>query len=104
MANKPANQKLIIELDTSELTNAQVRMIRSLNTVLAQLLLTNDESEFFENSSELMRLCASLIKQATFPHQSLKKTKTPYADQALEYSLDNLQENINAEKIISYDN
>lgn len=103
MGNKNG-QKLVIELDTSELTAAQIRTLRTVNTVLIHLLVTKEEGEFFENSSELMRLCATIIKQASFPHESHKKNKIAYADQALEYSLDNLHEQINTSKIISYDN
>ena len=100
-----AEKKLNIEFDVSDLTPAQVRLIRSLNTVLAGLVTTDDEGEFFEASAELMRACASLIKQSKFTSEAAKTKKTiPYGDQALEYSIDTLQEQINNAKVVTYDN
>ncbi len=102
---KSAEKKLTIEFDISELTPAQVRLIRSLNTVLAGLVTTDDEGEFFEASAEMMRACASLIKQSKFTAEATKSKNTiPYGDQALEYSIDTLQEQINNSKVVTYDN
>lgn len=92
-----------INVDTSELSPAQVRMIKSLNTMLLHTITTDEEGEFFEGSAELMRIMASLIKQANFS-TLLKSNEIPYAEQALEYSMDALADQITGAKITNYDN
>ncbi len=93
-----------IDIDGSELTPQQVRLIRSLNTMLAHVLLTENEEEYFEGSAEFMRMCASLINQARFTEELKDQSNIPYAQQALEYSVDSLQEYVTALKVVTYDN
>ena len=93
-----------IELDGSELTPNQVRLIRSLNTMIAHVLLTENEEEYFEGSAEFMRMCAALIKQAHFTENLKDANNTPYAQQALEYSMDVLQDYVTSSKVVTYDN
>ncbi len=93
-----------IEIDGSELTPQQVRLIKSLNTMLSHVLLTESEEEYFEGSAEFMRMCAALIKQARFTEELKDQTNIPYAQQALEYSVDVLQEYVTASKVVTYDN
>jgi hypothetical protein len=100
-----AKDKMIrIEIDANELTPNQVRLIRSLNTLLAHVMITENEEEYFEGSAEFMRMCASLIKQAHFTENLKDATNIPYAQQALEYSMDVLQDYVTASKVIIYDN
>ena len=49
-------------------------------------------------------MCASIIKQARFTEQLKGKDNIPYAQQALEYSMDVLNEYITNAKVVSYDN
>jgi hypothetical protein len=93
-----------IEIDGSELTPNQVRLIRSLNTMLAHVMLTENEDEYFEGSAEFMRMCAALIKQARFTENLKDTSNIPYAQQALEYSMDVLQEYVTNAKVVTYDN
>ncbi len=93
-----------IEIDGSNLTPNQVRLIRSLNTMLAHVLHADNEEEYFEGSAELMRMSAALIKQAHFSENSKNRSDIPHSQQALEYSIDVLQEYVTASKVISYDN
>lgn len=97
------SKKVLIEVNGEELTSAQVRLLKTINTMLAHVLTTEDESEFFESSAEAMRMCASLIKQSHFA-QDLKVSGIPYADQAIEYSMDLLSEHISNAKVVHYDN
>jgi hypothetical protein len=97
-------QLIKIEIDGSELTPQQVRLIRSLNTMLTHVLLTESEEEYFEGSAEFMRMCAALIKQARFTEELKDQSNIPYAQQALEYSVDVLQEYVTASKVVNYDN
>ena len=97
-------QLIKIEIDGSELNPQQVRLIRSLNTMLTHVLLTESEEEYFEGSAEFMRMCAALIKQARFTEELKDHSNIPYAQQALEYSVDVLQEYVTASKVVTYDN
>ena len=90
--------------DPKGLTPDQVRLLRSINTMLAHLLTTDEEEEFFEGSAELLRMCASIIKQSRITERMKSETSIPYADQALEYSMDMLQEYMTAKKVVIYDN
>ena len=96
-------EKITVELDASKLTPPQIRLIRSLNSTLYNVLTTADEGDFFDGSAEFMRLCASLIQQAQFTNQ-FQTNNIPYADQALEYSVDILQEHMASSKVTVYDN
>ena len=105
MANvQMTNKKLNIEIDTNGLSPAQVRLIRSLNAMLTHLLVTDEESEFFDGSAEFMRMCASLIKQSHFTEKLMAEDNIPYADQALEFAVDVLSEHMNLSKVVTYDN
>lgn len=101
---KVSERMIRIEIDGSELTPNQVRLIRSLNTMLAHVILTDNEEEYFEGSAEFMRMCAALIKQAKFTEALKDQSNIPYAQQALEYSMDVLQEYVTASKVVAYDN
>lgn len=96
-------KKVLIEIDSTHLNAAQIRLLKSINTMIAQVLTTEEESEFFEGSAEVMRMCAALIKQAHFA-DDLEVGGIPYADQAIEYSMDILTEHLTNSKVVHYDN
>jgi len=96
-------EKTFIEINTSELSSAQIRSIKTLNVLLEHVLTADNEGEYFDGSAEVMRLCASLIKQASFI-QNAKMVNIPYAEQALEFSVDVLQDHIATMKVVNYDN
>ncbi|MFW5887363.1 MAG: hypothetical protein ACOCUH_01055 [Bacteriovoracia bacterium] len=100
---KTTQEKLTIDIDLDQLSPAQIRLIKSLNTMLAHILTTDQEGEFFEGSAEFMRMCASIIKQANFA-DNLKMNGIPYAEQALEYSMDSVNEYISKRNVVTYDN
>ena len=102
--NSLKDRMIRIEIDGSELTPQQIRLIRSLNTMLAHVMITDNEEEYFEGSAEFMRMCAALIKQAHFTANLKGPDNVPYAQQALEYSMDVLQEYVTSSKVITYDN
>jgi hypothetical protein len=104
MATATNDSILNLQIDTSELSPAQVRLIKSLNSLLLGVITTDDEAEFFDDSAEAMRICASLIQQSHFTQQFNADKAIPYADQALEYSIDILQEQVSQSKVMVYDN
>ncbi len=93
-----------IEFDTTELTPQQLRLVKSINSMLQSILTTDEEEEYFENSAEFMRMCAAVIKQARFTENLKGAGNIPYAQQALEYSMDVLSECITNSKVVTYDN
>ena len=95
--------KVFIEIDAAEMSESQIRMLKTINAMLAHVLTTEEEGEFFDGSAEAMRMCASLIKQAHFAND-LQFDGIPYADQALEYSMDILSEHMVNSKVVQYDN
>lgn len=103
MATKK-EKTLILKIDTDMLTQEQIRMIKTLHGQILNVVTTDDESEYFNGSSEVMRLCASLIKKSFFGDNLKKESSIPYAEQALEFSVDSLQDQISNSKVIIYDN
>ena len=93
---------LTIELNTAGLDQSQVRMVKTLNVVIEHVISTKYEDEYFEGSAEMIRLCASIIKQANF-NTGVCPESVPYSVQALEFSLDVLNEYIEKCKVINYD-
>jgi hypothetical protein len=104
MAFNLGDKKLKIEIDATELTPKQIRSVKSVMSMMEHVLTTDDESEFFEGSAELMRMIATLIKQSSFSEEYSKNKSISYSDQALEYSVDMLQDFISDKKVIRYDN
>jgi hypothetical protein len=102
--NSTKDRMIKIEIDGNDFTPQQVRLIRSLNTMLAHVMVTENEEEYFEGSAEFMRMCAALIKQAHFTENLKGADNISYAQQALEYSMDVLQDYVSSSKVITYDN
>lgn len=94
--------KLNLNIDIKGMDEVQIRMLKRVTSMLVHVMTTNDEGEYFEGSSELLKLVASSIKDSNF--SKIVVSEIPYATQALEYSLDNLTDHIHAEKIVGWDN
>jgi hypothetical protein len=104
MTEKTANKSLTIDIDTTEMTPAQKRMLKTLNLKMVELLTTTNESEYFNCSAEAIRICAAMIKQAGFITRSKDFNDIPYDEQAIEFSLELLQEHITSAKVVTWDN
>ena len=91
------DKELTIKLNTEDLTPTQVRLLKSVNALLTGVLTAEDEAEYFEASAELMKKVAEVIKDASFPKSH---TSIDYAEQAVEYSVDFLHENLNNKESI----
>jgi len=96
-------EKTHFEIDTTAMSPAQVRQLRTLTNLLSHIMTTDEESEYFDSAAEAMRMCASIIKQAHFI-DVMKDSKIPYAEQAIEFSVDILQEHMTNSKVVTYDN
>ncbi len=97
------NKTLKIEMNVEEFSPQQIRLIKTITSLLSHVGVTDDEDDYFETCSELMKQIAAFVKQANFndfpPYDHI-----PYAEQALEYSIDNIVNNIHDEKLNSFDN
>jgi hypothetical protein len=98
-----SEKNLTVEFETTNLTSDQIRMIRTVCTILMQVVGTDEESEFFEESAELLRKCAALITESKYGKAS-RDGEIPYATQAIEYSLEILQDYLSESKVVAYDN
>lgn len=89
-----------IEIDTSNFTPVQVRLVKSFNATLNQVLHPENEEEYFEASSALLRIAANLIKNSQFKEVS----HICNIEQALEYGVDQLADQIYNQEVNIYDN
>lgn len=99
---KQGENNLQIHVDTKELKENQVRLIKTVNALLTDLMTTDEEGQFFENTSEIMRTIATAVKYSNFARANIGAI--PYAEQALEYSIDTLTDEIHEAKFVRYDN
>ncbi|MFA5584495.1 MAG: hypothetical protein WDA09_09800 [Bacteriovoracaceae bacterium] len=84
---------LIIKFDTNQLTPTQARLIKTVNALMAHIVSADEEAELFEGSAEMLIKMSELIHHSQFAqtHKELN-----YAEQALEYSIDFLRENLDS--------
>ena len=94
-------KELLMKLDTEGLTAQQVRLIKSIHSLMATVVATDEEGEYFEASAELMKKTAELIKQSQFATQNKSMS---YGDQAVEFAVDSLNESMEEQKLTSFDN
>ncbi len=97
-------KNLNFSFNTEELSPAQIRLLKTLMSHLMNTITTDEEAEFFEGSAEIMKICAALIQNSNFTERFKKISKVPYAEQALEYSVDLLQEHMQNSRVNNYDN
>lgn len=96
----PTNE-LILKVETHDLTPMQVRLLKHAHTLLIHVLAAETEDEYFEASSQLLKQAAQIVKHANFAETN--KGKIAYGDQAVEFSVDNLNEAMEA-GLIFHDN
>jgi hypothetical protein len=105
MAEVKLEQKpLTINFDTTELNPQQIRLIKSICSMLGHVLTTDDECDYFDGSADLMKLVAGVIKQANFSTEWNKDTDIPYADQALEFCMDMVSDQLQGTTFLRHDN
>jgi hypothetical protein len=98
------NKTMNLEIETTELDSAQIRLIKKINLMLSNMMVTDEESEYFNSSSELLKLVAQSVKDANFSKFWSENSNIKYADQALEYGVDSLSEDLSAQNLAGFDN
>ncbi|MGK0367400.1 MAG: hypothetical protein ACI9QD_000534 [Thermoproteota archaeon] len=99
---KHLKDQLHIDFDTKEMTEVQVRLLKTVNVLLTNIMTTSEEADYFENTAELMKTIASVVKKSHFA--SDHNESIAYAEQAIEFAVDSLSDEINSEKYVRYDN
>ncbi len=87
--------ELILKMDTEGLSANQVRLVKSIHSLLAHVLSSEEESEYFETSAELLKKTAELIKNSAF---AVTNKNMSYGDQAVEFAVDTLNESLEENK------
>lgn len=95
------DKALKIEINTTELNEHQQRLIKGVNSLLEHILLTKSEEDYFESSSELMRLVATAIKKSNFNNQC---SSIEFDQQVLEFCADTLSDQVYQRSVESLDN
>jgi hypothetical protein len=85
------DKELIIKLNVEELTSTQIRLIKSMNALIANVLTCDEEAEYFEVSAQLMRKTAEIIKHSGYANHN---NDMSYGEQAVEFAIDFLNEEI----------
>ncbi|HXH29499.1 MAG TPA: hypothetical protein VNJ01_01680 [Bacteriovoracaceae bacterium] len=85
------DNELVIKLNTEELSPAQIRLLKNINTLLIHTLAAEDEAEYFDASAQLLRKTAELIKQSSFVE---KNKYMSFGEQAVEFAIDSLNESL----------
>ena len=92
---------LKIEIEASQLNEQQQRLIKGINSLIEHILLTKSEEEYFESSSELMRLVATAIKKSNFNNQC---SSIEFDQQVLEFCADTLSDQVYERNVETLDN
>lgn len=95
------NNEIVLKLDTEGLTPVQVRLIKNVHSLLAHVLASDEEAEYFEASADLLKKTAELIKHANF---AATNKEMSYGDQAVEFAVDFINETLNDQKLNNIDN
>lgn len=82
-------KEIVIKLNVEELSPAQVRLLKTITTMLTTVLTAEEESEYFDSSAELLRKTVELIKKSHFAQTN---KNMDYAEQAVEFAIDFLDE------------
>lgn len=82
-----------VTLNTQDLTEKQLRILKQIHFLSIEAMKTDCEVEFFEKSSMLMNQMAKALMHSHFGGaDEFDFDKIPYAKQALEYSMENLED------------
>ncbi len=103
-ASKLEQKSLTINFDTTELNPQQIRLVKSISSMLNHVLTTDDECDYFDGSADLMKLVAAVIKQANFSTQWSENADIPYGDQALEFCMDMVSDHLQGSAFLRHDN
>ncbi len=94
-------KELVIKLSTDELSAKQVRLVKTINSLLSHVLSADEEGEYFEASAELLKQVATAVNQSNF---ATTHKGVDYGTQAVEYAVDSLNESLDDKNLVNFDN
>ena len=93
--NKTQNE-LHLKINTEELSPKQVRLLKTLHALIANVVVADEEEEYFEMSAQLLKKTTEFIKNSQFAENNLHMN---YGQQAVEFAVDFLNETIDESNI-----
>ncbi len=94
-------QELIIKLSVEAMSANQISLIKKISSLLTAVVSADEEADFFDTSSELFKKVSELVKHSQFPEAN---RKINYGEQAVEYSIDNLNDTLSGQSLNTIDN
>ena len=92
-------------VNNHKLSEQQERNLKTITGLILNLCTTKNESEFFEQTQEVMKLLASILKQSNFVAVQQKSgSDIPYAQQAIELATDWLHDHLYSKGLNNFDN
>jgi hypothetical protein len=99
---KLANDLTEISTDTT-LAPQQIRLIKTCIVSMIELSNTENEDEFFTMAKDLFQGLAAIMKHSHFQNSAGKANRIPYAEQAIELSIEILSDELYNRKLKKYD-
>ncbi len=93
--------ELLLKLNVEEMNPTQIRLLKNITSLLTNVVSSDEEAEFFDTSSELFKKVAELVKHSQFAESN---RKINYGEQAIEYSIENLNETLVTRNLHNIDN
>ncbi len=93
--------ELLLKLNVEEMSPTQIRLMKNITSLLTNVVSADEEAEFFDASSELFKKVAELVKHSQFAE---KNRNMNYGEQAVEFSVDNLNETLENQNLHNIDN
>ena len=87
----------------TQLSPQQIRLVKSTLVALIELSHTNEEEAFFNLSKELFQTLAGIMKHSHFHNTHSVANRIPYAEQAIELSIEILSDDLYSQKLKKYD-
>jgi len=92
-------------VNNNKLSEQQERNLKTITGLILNLSTTKNETEFFEQTQEVFKLLASVLKQSQFANQKQKDgSDIPYAQQSIEMATDWLHDHLYSKGLNNFDN
>jgi len=87
----------------NELAPQQSRLIKTCIIAMLELSQTHNEDDFFNTAKDLFQNLAAIMKHSHFQTTTGKTNRIPYAEQAIELSIEILSDELYTKKLKKYD-
>jgi hypothetical protein len=89
--------------ESKELAPQQTRLIKTCIISMLELSQTQNEDDFFNTAKDLFQNLAAIMKHSHFQNTAGKTHRIPYAEQAIELSIEILSDELYTKKLKKYD-